>query len=297
MKEDIGTDEFYTKLPDNDSCLENLFMIRFGRKPCEKCGQHTKFYRIKKRKCFQFPSCQHQVYPMKGTIMENSTTDLRKWMGAIYHMVISKNGISAKEMQRHIKVTYKCAFRMCHKIRGVMEEDNLGILRGTVEVDETYIGGKLQNREKDPKFNFLSNKTIVLGMYQWNGKIKLRKVKNTGQNDLFPHITTLVETGSTIYSDEHAPYKKLPNEGYKHDFITHKKKEWARGKVTTNRIEGCWSRFKNTIRGTYISIGAEHMESYLREVEFRNNNRKLTTLERFLKVLGFVGFDFQRNLN
>lgn len=290
MKKDIGIEEFIRRLPDNDTCLGHLFRVRFGGKPCEKCGEKSKHHKINGRKCFQCSNCLHQIYPMKDTIMENSTTDIRKWMLAIYFMVSSKNGISAKEIQRHISVTYKCAWRMCHKIRETMAEDNLDVLFGTIEVDETYVGGKLQNRSKDKNFNYHSNKTIVLGMYQREGKLKLRVVENTSQNELLPIITSQIAKFSTVYSDENAVYKKLPKYDYKHSYITHKKKEWARGDITTNRIEGCWSRFKNTIRGTYISVDKKHMENYLREFEFRHNNKKEPSLTRFLKVAEFIGF-------
>jgi transposase len=279
------------QLPDEDTCLDNLFVSRFGGKPCSKCQQHTKFYRIKGRKCFQCDSCLHQVYPMKGTIMERSTTELRKWLTVIHEMMVAKTGVSMVEISIRIGVTYKCAFRMCHKIRSAMADDNLGELAGIIEVDETYVGGKRRNKAKKPKFNSNANKIIVMGIYQRSGNIKLCVVGNTGEDDLIPFITSNVVVGSTIYSDENAVYKKLPGYGYLHKYITHKNEEWARGPVTTNRIEGCWSRFKNTIRGTYVHISGQYMESYLREYEFRHNNRKETNLQKFLILTGLIGFD------
>lgn len=229
---------------------------------------------------------------MAGTIFENSSTPLRDWLTAIFFMVNCKNGTSAREISGLIGVTYKCAWRMCHKIREAMALDNLGELSGIIEIDETFIGGKKKNRTGSKKFNPFTNKATVLGIYQRNGRLKTCLVKNTSKKSLLPPIQARVKTGSTIYSDENSVYKSLPKLGYSHDYVTHKDYQWANFDVTTNRIEGCWSRLKNSIRGVYIHFSQKHMEKYLREFEFRHNNRKKGNLTKFLRVCELVGFEF-----
>lgn len=286
MKGQLGLARFHRLLPNEDECLENLFQARFGNKPCKKCGAISEHKRLENRKSFRCVKCNNQVYPLADTIMNNSQTDLRKWITAIYCMTKTRNGVSAMEISRDLEVTYKCAWRMCHKIREAMGTEELRKLCGTIEVDETYIGGRIKG------FYSHKNKFLVFGAYERkSGDIRLRHVPNTSKNTLIPIIKSLVKTGSSIHSDEHASYKELPSNGYRHHFVTHKKREWSRGNVTTNRIESCWARFKNSIRGTYIRIRETHLGNYLNEYQFRHNNRKESDKARFLKVSHLVGFD------
>lgn len=294
MKRGIGLEKFVLQMPNEDVCLENLFKVNFTFDRCPKCENHSKYLRVKGRKCFQCNNCLNQIYPMESTIMKNSTTEIRKWLMVMFLMAHSKNGISAKEISSSVDVTYKTAWRMVHKIRELMSNDNLGVLSGIIEIDETFVGGRLRNKERSKNFNPFTNKMVILGMYQRGGKIKTRLVENTSKESLLPVILDKIKNGATVYSDENGTYKNLPSLGYHHDFITHKKKEWGRGEVTTNRIEGVWSNLKNIIRGTYRHFKPKYAENYLREHEFRLNNRKETNLERFLKLSRFAGFELEK---
>lgn len=225
--------------------------------------------------------------------MEKSRTPITKWLEAIFYMVNNKSRISASKIAVDIDVSYECAHRMMMKIREAMQNDNLDLLSGIIEVDETYIGGKIKNKRRHERkmLHSHSNKTIVMGMVQRNGRAKFRVVTDTSGKVLNGQIVEHVEKGSTIYSDENAVYKKLPTLGYSHDFITHSKGEYGRGDVTTNRIENCWMLIKNSIRGTHKRLKGIHLQTYLYEAEFQYNNRNETNLAKFLKVAKLVGFD------
>src|SRR3989344_5492634 len=134
--------QFNEEYPDDNACLEAVFQNRFGDvKFCPKCGAETKFYRVKKRQCYACMHCGYQLHPLAQTIFRKSETPLKSWFYAIYLFSVSKNGVSAKELERHLGVTYKTAWRMAKQIRLLMQQD-VEQLTGTVEVDETYIGGR-----------------------------------------------------------------------------------------------------------------------------------------------------------
>ncbi len=130
--------------PNDDACLDKILSLRYGDKPeCPDCKKETKFHRIKRRRAYACQWCGHHVYPCAGTPLENSTTALTLWFYAMYLVVVTRNGVSAKELERQLGVTYKCAWRIGHKVRELM--DLLGMrskLSGHVEVDESYVGGK-----------------------------------------------------------------------------------------------------------------------------------------------------------
>lgn len=287
--------------PTEDQCLENLFNTRFGNKLCSKCKKESKFYRVKGRPCYECGHCGYQLYPKKDTIMEKSTISIGTWLEVIFLMVSDVNRISAIQMGRYIGEDTRTARRMCRKIREEMAKDNLEQLSGTIEVDETYIGGDLKNKKNHERWknkkNSHRNKFLVMGILQRGTRLKLRYVKDTSEEILNGQITANVQAGSTIYSDENAVYKKLPDLGYKHDFVTHKKKEYVRGNITTNGIENVWSIMKTDMRNTFVRISTFYVQNYLYEYEFRYNNRNETNLTRFLKLTDSIGFDLSSYFN
>jgi len=163
MSKLISVMEFFQMFPDNDTCLEHLMKTRFGLSlDCPKCGKHCKFSRHSKRPVYQCQWCGHQISPMAGTPFERSSTPLTKWFYAMYLFTTSRHGVPAKELQRQLGVTYKTAWRMGHEIRKYMGKvDGNGGLGGHVEMDETYIGGK-DNQRGRPGNN--SKKTGVFGI-------------------------------------------------------------------------------------------------------------------------------------
>jgi len=271
--------DFMKRFPDDDSCLDHLMKLRFGEShDCPKCGKHGKFSKIKKVPAYQCAWCGHHIHPMVGTPFAKSRTPLQKWFYAMYLFTTSRHGVPAKELQRQLGVTYKCAWRIGHEIRKYMANvDGDNNLSGHVEVDETYIGGK-DNRTGRPSTKTGSKKVAVLGMVERDDNIITRVIPDAKSKTLLPHIVENVEQGTTVSSDELHTYKSLPSLGYKHGYVKHSMEQWKKGIHHTNTIEGFWSHIKRSILGTHIHVSRQHMSKYLGEFEYRYNMRSNPSL-------------------
>ena len=250
--------QFRTDFPNDDVCLAYIFAKKF---PTLKG-----YYRIKSRKAFANAQGK-QIYPLKSTIFEKSNTKLTLWFYAIYLFSVSKNGVSAKELQRQLGVTYKTAWRIAKQIRSLME-DGGDMLGGIVEVDETYIGGYRKGGQGG------KGKTPVFGMVERGGALKARVIEARETHILLNEIKENVEKGTMIMSDQLGAYRKTNKLGFTHDAVNHWKKEFARGRVHTNSIEGFWSQMKRSIRGTYHFVSVKHLQAYANEFAFRYSHRQ-----------------------
>lgn len=260
--------QFEAEYPDDDACLEAIFQERFGDlKYCPSCGAETKFYRIKSRPVYSCKHCRYQLSPLADTIFRKTSTPLRDWFYAIYLFSVSKNGVSAKELERHLGMTYKTAWRMCREIRKLMEQEN-DKLSGDVETDETYAPSR-----RHPRKIGRSKKQVIFGVVERNGRVAAQHVKSSGARVLLPIIEERVEKQSHIYSDEYGAYKTLKQRGYSHTTVNHSKLEYVRGTAYTNTIEGFWSQLKRSIDGTYHAVSPKYLQSYLNEFAFRYNYR------------------------
>ncbi len=269
--------EFERQFPNDGACLEFLVQKLYPNGIyCPTCGEVTKHHREKNRPSYACQWCGHHEHPLVGTIFENSATSLRLWFYAMYLMASTRCGISAKQLERELGVTYKTAWRMFHKIRSLLDQDD-GFLVGTVEVDEAYMGGQAKWRNRgvpEGKGRGPANKTPVLGMAQRaNGDEAGKVVDDSGEKSLMPHIRTKVLPESVIYTDEWRSYNKLEKMGYKHSRVHHKEKVYVSGDVHTNTIEGFWSHLKRGVSGVYRGVSSKHLQSYLDEFVFRYNNR------------------------
>ncbi len=216
----------------------------------------------------------HQLSPKKDTIFEKSDTDLYKWFYSIFLFSVSKNGVSAKELQRQIKVTYKTAWRMGHQVRKLCNEYNI-ILSGIVEADETYIGGKGGNNKRG---RGAENKTAVFGMVERKGNVKAKVVPNVKSSTLLPEIQSTVMPKSTIMTDEFNVYNRVHKLGYKHGKVQHGAKEYVRGIIHTNTAEGFWSQLKRSVNGTYHAVSPEYLQAYVDEFSWRYNRRGILSV-------------------
>lgn len=264
---------FLRKYPNDEACLEEIKNTRWPQGiTCTKCQKITKFYKLEGRTAYSCEFCRTQVFPLAGTIFEKSTVSLRLWFYAMFLMIKTRSGISAKQLERELGVCYKTAHRMFKQIRMLMDESNEGKLTGEVEIDETFIGGKGKNR----RFKWHGSekeKQVIMGMIQRNGKAYLRHVSNTGKWTLLKQIKDNVDQKARIITDQFLGYSKLPEYGYKHDYVNHQK-TYVKGDIHTQNAEMMWSTLKRGIFGVYRHVSSQYLQNYANEFAWRYNHRK-----------------------
>jgi transposase len=266
--------QFQTEYPNDRACLDKIMLMTYGGThiKCPGCQKQVKFHRIEKRRAYACQGCGHHIYPCVGTVFEKSRTPLNKWFYAMYLFTSSRHGVPARELERQLGVTYKCAWRIAHELRKLMASaDKSGPLSGHVEVDETYIGGRIKaSKDKTGR----SNKTTVLAIVEREGNVRAGPIPDVTKITLERAVKSNVEPGSRVSTDEWAGYRDLHLAGYDHQTVNHKRDEYVRGDVHTNTVEGYWSRLKNSIKGTHVHISEKHAWKYISEFSFRYNMRK-----------------------
>lgn len=272
----------HKEFPDDNTCLDFIFQQRYGHLGfCPSCAAQTKFYRIKTRKYYKCSHCAFELYPLANTIFHKSETPLTKWFFAIYLFSNGKNGTSAKELERHLGVTYKCAWRMAKQIRLMMQQ-NRDKLAGIVEVDETYIGG---SHRRDGMYD---NKTAVIGIVEkkkGEGQVKAVATKRADATVALPFMRASLKQGTAIQTDESRIYSRVKRE-YTHQFINHSKNEYSRNGVSTNTIEGFWSQLKRSLDGTYHSVSPKYLQLYVNEFVYRYNHRHVAAFPVMMEAVG-----------
>ncbi len=278
---------FDQQFPNDDTCLDFLFKSRYPKGVlCPKCQKITRYYRIKNRKVYQCEFCSNTISPTAGTIFHKSDTPLRSWFHAIFLMASTKTGISAKQLQRELGVTYKTAWRIFRQVRKLMDE-NVNPLAGQVEVDETYIGGK----HAGTRGRGASGKTVVAGLIERQGNAIAKVVPDVKTRTLLPMIWKNVAQNSTVFTDELLSYNHVAKLGYAHEVVQHCAKQYVRGNAHVNTVESLWSTIKRGIDGVNHSVSPLYLQSYLDSYVFRYNHRKdetpmfLSLLERVCSTL------------
>ena len=277
MSDKMTVKDFFKRFPTDKECLEHVMNVRFGlRHECRKCKVNATFHLLTERRAYACANCGDHVYPCAGTIFQDSRTSLQSWFYAIYLFIATRHGVSGKELQRSLGVTYKTAWRMGQQIRILMTKaDGFEMLKGHIEADETYVGGKQYGVGSGSK----KHKTIVAGVLERDGRIVAEVVENRGTKSLKDVVVRNVEKGAIVSTDELRSYNLLTSEGYIHGSVNHNRKEWARvGKKTgalhhTNNIEGFWRLFKSSVKSTHIHVSKKYMNRYLNEFTFRANHR------------------------
>ncbi|HMU49081.1 MAG TPA: IS1595 family transposase [Geminicoccaceae bacterium] len=279
MSTKLTVKDFFRQFPDDDACLAHVMDVRYGlRHVCDKCGKDATFHRLAARPAYSCAACGYHVYPCAGTIFQDSRTSLQSWFYAIYLFVTTRHGVSGKELQRTLGVTYKTAWRMGQQIRKLMAKaDGFEMLAGHVELDEAYVGG----RRPGKRGRGAAGKTIVMGMVERGGRMAAEIIPDVKKATLREVTLRNVEPGSTVSTDELMSYGLLSGDGYAHGAVKHGSKEYAyydyRTKEThhTNNVEGFWRLFKASVRGTHVHISAKYMQRYLDEFTFRANHRTM----------------------
>jgi transposase len=277
--------QFQSQYKDDDACLDAILARRYGAvEACPHCGVLGKLTRIQGRRAYACKEGCH-TYPCAGTIFEHSSTPLALWFHAMYLMTATRNGVSAKELQRQLGVTYKCAWRIGHQLRILMagrnESNTPTPMTGHIEVDETYVGGI---RKGGKRGRGAEGKTIVFAMLQREGNIKGQVVPNVKRNTLRPIIGANVAQGSIVSSDELRTYRKLSDQGYRHGMVNHSAEQYVNGIHHVNGVEGFWSHLKRGISSTHVSVSGKHLQKYVEEFSFRYNNRQ-TPEQMFARML------------
>ena len=261
--------DFEKEFPTDAACLEWLRAYLYPNGIwCKQCRTVTKHHRVTKRRSYSCDRCGHHVHPTADTIYHKSPTPLKLWFYAIYLMASTRCGISAKQLERELGVTYKTAWRMFHQIRSMLNEEGHP-LSGKVEVDDTYIGATKPGK----RGRGAAGKTIVLGMVERKGRVVARIVPNMSRQSVLPVIQSKVTPHkTTVFTDELQTYSLLSTR-YAHAQIQHNLKIYVRGDVHTNTIEGFWSQIKHGLRGIYRAVKPAHLQAYVNEYAFRYNHR------------------------
>lgn len=263
--------DFSKRYPDEGAVLNEVFDLVYGDlKVCPGCEGETKWHRVSKRKCFACQLCGYHVYPLAKTPMKDTKISLVLWFYAMFLFSVSKNGISSKELQRQLGVSYPTAFRIHRTLRGLMDETGQIVLDGVVEMDETLVGG----RKRGGKRGWGADKPCVFGMVERGGKIVTQVVPDRSAATLFPIITQHTTEDVIAHTDDFVVYRKVHHEVAEHHVIQHSKGFYVHEDVHTQTIDGHWSIIKRSIRGTYTSVSRKYLQTYLDEFSFRRNHKK-----------------------
>jgi len=265
---------------------------------CPHCGSKS-VSRINTRNQFECNKLQHQFSVTSGTIFHDSHLPLWKWLLTTYMMIEAKKGVSANQIKRTIGVSYKTSWYLCHRIRAAMAEAYPDKLRGTVEVDEAFIGGKSRYKQKKNwREEGGKKKAMVLGIIERGGNVRLKyegeeAYKEVLRQFIYRHARTDTKR---IITDDWPAYKGIGDHDTLHEVIKHKDRQYVVGDVHTNTIESVWSLLNRSIIGAYHKVSVKHLDAYLDELEWRFNNRRNPYLfrETLRRLLNAEVLTFQK---
>jgi transposase len=273
--------EFFARFPDDQACLEHIMTVRFGGTlmDCPACGAEGQFHKLRDRRAYACPHCLHQIAPTANTVLHDTRTPLVSWFYAMYLFCTTRHGVSGKELQRQLGVTYKTAYRIGMQIRKLTENVQSFdvMLAGHVELDEAYVGGRKSGGKRG---RGAPGKTIVMGLVSRDGPMKAVVIPDVKKDTLRDVVLDNVEPGSVVSTDELYSYNLLTGDGYEHGSVKHGAGEYSRydyrsgNTFHVNTVEGFWRLFKASIRSTHVQISGKHMQRYLDEFTFRASNRE-----------------------
>jgi transposase len=282
--------EFMRDFPNDAACLEWLWRNRYApdgaHAQCPKCERVRKFHKVKERPAWDCDTCGHHLHPLAGTIFHKSSTSLHLWFFAIHLMTSTRCGVSAKQLERELGVTYKTAWRIFNRIRNVAMTDDSGPLSGDVEVDEASVDGKPRKkqgqhpqiavgpsrRSEAAKLRERSRATVFAAV-QRGGRIKATVLPSRRGPRLKQQVIEWVEPESIVITDEWPAYNGLEAHFLSHSRINHSTGVYVEGDTHTNTIEGFFGHLKPSIKGTYRRVSHKWLQGYLNEFTWRRNAR------------------------
>lgn len=290
IKQFASLHEMVAAFPDEQSCIDHLRSIRWRNGAfCPHCGS-VKVYHFSDNRTHKCGDCRKRFSIKVGTIFEDSKIGLHKWFMAIYLITSHRKGIASTQLARDIAVTQKTAWFMLHRLRHAAETKSFNApLKGQVEVDETYVGGKEKNKhahKKMPGSQGGANKAVVFGMLERGGELRARKVKDASAATVQTEIRQHVAPGTNVMTDEHRGYRGLQGV-FNHHTVNHSAGEYVKHYfIHTNGLEGAWSLFKRQVFGIHHFVSTKHLDRYLNEFTYRYNRRDAGEGERMNDFLG-----------
>ena len=292
----IGIEELFDLFPNEESAIKWFEAIRWpSGRHCPHCGStDTKIKPSGKPQPYRCSDCHKHFSCKVGTVMGGSNLKVRKWVFAMYLMSTNLKGVSSMKLHRDLGVTQKTAWMMAQKIRQGWTEGK-GMLSGTVEVDETYLGGKYHNMHKSRKPRMVGagtqDKTPVVAIKERESrKIRAKVTQPVSSITLQRMVQETVRAGSTVYTDQNRGYMGLKKKNYRHEAVNHSVGEYVRNQAHTNGVESFWATLKRGYYGTYHRMSPKHLERYVTEFSGRHNVRELDTIDQVAFLAkGIVG--------
>jgi len=276
MADSVNLCSLIEQFGSEEKCRAYLEALRWPDKmECPRCAGET-ISKITKRNQYDCDACRYQFSVTAGTVFNDSHLPLWKWFLCTYLLCESRKGMSANQIKRTLGISYKTAWYLCHRVRSAMREVNPERLGGTVEVDETYIGGAQRGHQHKPGHP-MCKKEIVIGIRQRGGETRFFHAEDAKSGTLARYIRENVSSDvDVIMTDEYMGYPgamKALDLSDRHKTIKHKSRVHVDGNIHTNSIESAFSLLKRGIIGSWHKVSAKHLAAYLDEMTFRFNNR------------------------
>ena len=289
----ISLYQLLEQIPDEEAATRYLEDLRWGdRMACPRCGSlFVTETQDRKPQPYWCSDCRHHFSVRTGTLMAHSQLPLRKWIMAVHLIHTARKGISSVQLSKQIGCTQKTAWFLGHRIREAMNHEDKW-LTGVIQIDETYIGGKEENKHESKKLHgdWKDGKVLVMGFKDDKGNVVAFPVPNANMDTINEVVQNKIEWGSTIYTDSHGGYMDLPGVGYKHEYVNHSVGEYVRDQVTTNGIESFWALLKRGYVGIFHYMSFKHLWRYVNEFSYRCSagpgNGFQTIAQTFGRMLG-----------